>query len=423
MNPVKKFSPEEIVYTLENGLRVHLEPRQNYHQMAAMITVDFGARDRDFNWQGQDIHQPAGIAHFLEHRIFKQSDYDAFTKLSAYGADTNAFTSQARTTYYFNSLADNQEALNELLSFTQEVFLTEEDVARESHIIMQEADQYADDPDGQLYRGLMAQLYPQDALADEIVGDHASLTAISMADIQTAFDAFYQPQNMDIYIAGAFDVEKTKATIAASLAGQRPFQEVATRLPIKHHESDEEPLFIDIPTNRNKVALGMRWDNKGVLATGKEALREILAVSLALDLVFGEFSSTYMDWYNNGLIDDNFAVDMEWERGFAFISVVGDTGEVDEFVGEIKRVLADLPNQFEVVKESFQYAKLDALSRAIQRLNFLEGVVTHFEGQTFAESTIADDIKILRELTVDDVANILAQGPQNKIVEIVAQAN
>lgn len=423
MNPVKKFSPEEIVYTLPNGLRVHLEPRQNYHQMAAMITVDFGAQDRDFTWQGQEVHQPSGIAHFLEHRLFKQADYDAFTKLSGFGADTNAFTSQARTTYYFNSLADNQDALTELLSFTQEVYLTPEDVVREAQIIMQEADQYADDPDGQLYRGLMAQLYPQNALADEIVGDHASLNAITMADLQTAFDAFYQPQNMDIYIAGAFDVEKTKATIATSLAGQRPLQEVAVRLPKAYVASDEETLVVDIPTNRNKIALGMRWDNEGTLATGKDALREILAVSLALDLVFGEFSPTYMDWYNNGLIDDNFAVDMEWERGFAFISVVGDTGEIDEFTSEIKTVLGDLPAHFDKVKESFEYARMDALSRAIQRLNFLEGVVTHFEGQTFAESTIADDIKILRDLTVDDVTEILSNGPQNKIVEIVAYAN
>lgn len=423
MNPVKKFSPEEIVYTLPNGLRVHLEPRQNYHQMAAMITVDFGARDRDFTWQGQEMHQPAGIAHFLEHRIFTQEDHDAFTKLSGFGADTNAFTSQARTTYYFNSLANNQAALDELLTFTQEIFLTEEDVKRESNIIMQEADQYADDPDGQLYRGLMAQLYPNDALADEIVGDHESLTEISMADLTIAFNAFYQPQNMDIYIAGSFDVELTKQTIANSLAGQRPHQAMATRLPITYSPSDESPLFIDIPTNRNKVALGMRWDNEGVLATGKDALREILAVSLALDLVFGEFSPTYMDWYNNGLIDDNFAVDMEWERGFAFISVVGDTGEVADFVSEIKTVLSDLPAHFAAVKESFNYAKMDALSRAIQRLNFLEGVVTHFEGQTFAESTIADDIEILRNLRVEDVTEILADGPRNKIVEIIAHAN
>ncbi|AIG65734.1 EF-P 5-aminopentanol modification-associated protein YfmH [Weissella tructae] len=423
MNPVKKFSPEEIVYTLPNGLRVHLEPRQNYHQMAAMITVDFGARDRDFTWENEDIHQPAGIAHFLEHRIFKQADHDAFTKLSALGADTNAFTSQARTTYYFNSLANNQDALTELLTFTQEVFLTEEDVAREAQIIMQEADQYADDPDGQLYRGLMAQLYPQDALADEIVGDHDSLTAITVQDLELAFNAFYQPENMDIYIAGAFDVAQTKATIAASLAGQRPKQKQATRLPISYRPSDERPLLIDIPTNRNKVALGMRWDNGGNLATGKDALREILAVSLALDLVFGEFSPTYMDWYNDGLIDDNFAVDMEWERGFAFISVVGDTGDVPEFVTQIKSVLGNLPEQFAALTDAFQYAKMDALSRAIQRLNFLEGVVTHFEGQTFAESTIADDIQILRELTISDVAEILEKGPQNTMVEIIAHAN
>ena len=52
-----------------------------------------------------------------------------------------------------------------------------------------------------------------------------------------------------------------------------------------------------------------------------EALRIAIAGSLAVDLVFGEFSPTYMMWYDSGMIDDTFSAEFDWEQGVAFLTI------------------------------------------------------------------------------------------------------
>ena len=131
----QKFLPAERHLTLSNGLRVHLLPRPDFHQVVAMVTVDYGARDRLFMDQGKLVSQPAGVAHFVEHRLFAQPEYDAFSRLSELGANANAFTTQTRTSYYLSTTVGNQAALQELLTFTQEPYFDLATVQREQEII------------------------------------------------------------------------------------------------------------------------------------------------------------------------------------------------------------------------------------------------------------------------------------------------
>ena len=64
----------EVLYTtvLDNGLRVNLLPRKNFHKTYGLLTVNYGSIDNTFMPYGQDelIKVPDGIAHFLEHKMF-----------------------------------------------------------------------------------------------------------------------------------------------------------------------------------------------------------------------------------------------------------------------------------------------------------------------------------------------------------------
>ena len=103
---MRKFEyPElgEVLYQgrLSNGLRVLVAPRPGFSRKLAYFVTDFGAIHRNFRLEGQEIHAPAGIAHFLEHKMFELPDgRDVSAELAALGAVTNAFTSQfvGRTT-------------------------------------------------------------------------------------------------------------------------------------------------------------------------------------------------------------------------------------------------------------------------------------------------------------------------------------
>ena len=62
-----------ITTTLPNGLRLQVVPRPAYHKSYAIMTTDYGAIDTRFAPDGkQMVTYPAGIAHFLEHKLFEK---------------------------------------------------------------------------------------------------------------------------------------------------------------------------------------------------------------------------------------------------------------------------------------------------------------------------------------------------------------
>ena len=55
---------------LPNGLTVLVVPRPGFTRKLAYFVTDFGSVHTDFELEGKNIHVPAGIAHFLEHKMF-----------------------------------------------------------------------------------------------------------------------------------------------------------------------------------------------------------------------------------------------------------------------------------------------------------------------------------------------------------------
>ena len=417
----QKFLPAERHLTLSNGLRVHLLPRPDFHQVVAMVTVDYGARDRLFMDKGKLVSQPAGVAHFVEHRLFAQPDYDAFSRLSELGANANAFTTQTRTSYYLSTTVGNQAALQELLTFTQEPYFDLATVQREQEIITQEIDMYEDDINSKLYRLILARLYPDDPLGQDIAGTVESVHQITTEQLQLAFSSFYQPDNMDVVVTGAFDEAKLLSLIENSPAGQRVGAKSVTKLVPELKPVITTPLEVPLNVVRNKVVLGQRWELDFAKLSRRDILRVTIIGSLAIDLVFGEFSPTYMTWYNDGLIDDNFSADFDAERHFAYLTIAAETAEPERVIAAVSQVLNDLTAQVSQLKTSFKLVKNDALSRLINKLNQLEETAIRFEGQTFDEATLQDEIAILQALTVNDMITVLTQTAVSPVASIIAR--
>lgn len=102
----KQHYPEldETLYreTLENGLTVLVVPRKGFTKKLAYFVTDFGSIHTDFRLDGKEYHAPAGVAHYLEHKMFDlPGDRDVSAEFAALGASTNAFTSYDMTAYYF----------------------------------------------------------------------------------------------------------------------------------------------------------------------------------------------------------------------------------------------------------------------------------------------------------------------------------
>ena len=85
----------ESVYreTLPNGLQIYVVPRSGFAKKYAFFATRYGGMDTRFLLDGQWLDTPAGIAHYLEHKMFDTKEGNALQELATNGAEPNAFTS------------------------------------------------------------------------------------------------------------------------------------------------------------------------------------------------------------------------------------------------------------------------------------------------------------------------------------------
>ena len=100
---------------LENGLNVFVFPKPDFQKGYAFFATNYGGMDMRFCLDGEWHNTPAGVAHYLEHKMFDTEEGNALQDLAANGASPNAFTSNDITGYYFDSTEKFEENLRILL--------------------------------------------------------------------------------------------------------------------------------------------------------------------------------------------------------------------------------------------------------------------------------------------------------------------
>ena len=189
---------DEIIYEgkHKSGLRVYVFPKEMGTSYAAFATK-FGSVDCRFKTDGREVVLPDGVAHFLEHKMFENSDgRDTFELYAKTGASANAYTSNNRTVYLFSAADNVCESLEILLSFVTDPYFTKETIAKEQGIIGQEIKMYDDNPDWQLYFGMLEGLYADNPVKIDIAGTVETIAEITPDTLFDAYNTFYNLDNM-----------------------------------------------------------------------------------------------------------------------------------------------------------------------------------------------------------------------------------
>lgn len=191
--------------TLPNGLKIFIVPKPQHRKKYAFFATRYGGMDMQFIRNGEKCDTPAGIAHYLEHKMFDTKDGNALQVLSQNGAEPNAFTSNAMTGYYFDCTEHFEENLRILLSFVSVPYFTDESVEKERGIIGQEIRMVEDSPDWQVYERLLACLYRSSPARVPIAGTVESIAGITAETLYDCHHAFYCPSNMALCVVGNVD--------------------------------------------------------------------------------------------------------------------------------------------------------------------------------------------------------------------------
>ena len=212
---------------LPSGLTVLVRPMPGYSGTHVIYATRFGSIDRDFRLDDKEVHLPAGVAHFLEHKMFEDQDGDAFAKFAKTGANANAFTAFDRTCYLFTATEQLDESLDVLLEMVGKPYFTQQTIDKEQGIIGQEIKMYDDSADWRLITGLCECLYHSHPIRSDIAGTCESIATITPEMLYDCCKAFYAPNNMVLAAAGNTTMEQILAACERNgLMEPRPAERV-----------------------------------------------------------------------------------------------------------------------------------------------------------------------------------------------------
>ena len=292
---------EEI---LPNGLRLRVIPKPGFAKTFAIFVTDYGSMDRNALVDGVPMQAPAGVAHYLEHKMFDLPDCNVMQEFTRTGASPNAFTSYGVTAYYFDCTEAFDENLRLLLRYVSTPYFTEESVEKERGIIGQEIQMYQDNPGSRLMENLHQAMYETHPIREAILGTHESIARITPQVLYACHKAFYQPSNMLLIAIGDIDPEQVAA------ACREVLPESAGGAVQKDY-GPAEPLTVKTHRVQAAMEVAMPMFAAGFKCTppqrGEDSLRAMLLGSLAADVLAGESSDLYTRLYRDSLIDSSFS--------------------------------------------------------------------------------------------------------------------
>ena len=405
----KKLYPrigEEVIWvTLDNGLPVCIVPKKGFSRKYALFATRYGGMDMRFRLNGQWLDTPAGIAHYLEHKMFDTEEGNALQELAKNGAEPNAFTSNAITCYYFDATEKFYESLEILLSFVSVPYFTDESVQKEQGIIAQEIGMIEDNPEWQVYKQLMQSLYHTSPARTPVAGSVESIRKITAQTLYDCHRAFYTPANMCLVVVG--DVEPQQVLDIARRMLPKDSGEL-----IERDYGAEEPTEAAQAYAEERMEVSMPSFLVGFKCPpqhgGEEQHRFAAIGELACDVLMGESSPLYARLYSQGLINGSFGAAFDILPGAAYAYAGGDSKDpkavAEAILAEAQRLVR------EGVDEDYYKRIVNAnFGAALRELNSFESIAVsmaegRFQGydpyrfpEIYDSITAADVLAFLRE--------------------------
>ncbi|MCL2368517.1 MAG: insulinase family protein [Oscillospiraceae bacterium] len=395
----------ETLYTdkLENGLTVYVIPKPGYEKKYAFFATSYGGADRRFQSDGAWQDTPAGIAHFLEHKLFDTKDGNALADLAAGGAQPNAFTSAELTAYYFECTDGFEDNLKTLLSFVSEPYFTAESVAKEQGIIGQEIGMIEDSPGHVVYYNLLRGLYDTHPVRDMISGTVESISEITADTLYNLHRAFYRPSNMVLCAVGDIDPERVREMAETILP--KEFSEP----PVKDYGPEDTAPVIqtrteaEMPVSQPMFLTGTRVPPS---EKGRAYLRQDLMGYLATQYLAGKSSPLYIRLYADGLIAGDFSCGFLGGRSYALTEFGGESKDPDRVLTEIQaEVAATLTAGMDQTR--FTRLKKALSGKLIRSLDSVENLCYEQTESHFHGTSALDRLEILRDITADEVLEFI----------------
>ena len=400
---------DETLYreTLPNGLEIAVAPRRGFARKIAYFVTNYGSIHTEFTLDGKKCTVPAGVAHYLEHKMFElPGGRDVTGEFAALGAAVNAFTSYDMTAYYFACTRNFEAALELLLEFVSTPYFTQESVERERGIIQQEIDMNLDSPDSVIFDRLMEIMYENHPVRVPILGTGDSIREITPEILETCHRAFYHPGNMLLCVVG--DVEPE--AVAAAARKILPDSPRPDARRICHWQEAPVPVSRLTQCTMEVAMPTFSMAFKCIPAPpGEAAIRQEMVADLAAEALFGESSALYLRLYEQGLIDSSFGGGFETVDGCAMLLCSGDSDDPravrEAILEQAEKIAAEgLP------EKAFLRMKRSALGRRIRGLDSFDSTCFRLCAYHFSDFDYFRFPEVYRGISAEEICDFLRRA-------------
>ena len=407
VSPLLKESLYE--FTHKSGLRVRLIPKPGFLKKYAAVTVAFGSLHTKFVLpeSGETVTVPEGAAHFLEHKLFEQPDFNVSDRFSALGANVNAGTGFNYTNYYFKTIQNFEECLRLLLHFVFHPHITEESVEREKGIICREITMYEESPDYVVSMNLFRAMYLKNPVRNEIAGTEHSVAAMTKDDLLTCYHAFYRPCNMMLTVSGDITLADLRRVIEECdiPAGcGRPAMPLLDGEPrTVTAERAETYMEVAAPV----FCIGFKDNETAALRREELYIRE-RAGSILREMLFGRASDYFEKLYRSGKISQSFYTDYDIEREYALLCIGGDTLHPEEVLAETEALISQVRKKG-LSQTDFERINRSDIGDLIGQFNSPEAIGRFFASAGLMDCFGFDYFDACVKITMEDVRRVFEE--------------
>lgn len=184
-------------HALSNGLRIIHLPQKSTQISYCGVIVNTGSRD--------ELSDNFGMAHFVEHMIFKGTEkrkaIQIINRLEDVGAELNAYTTKEETVVYAAFLNKYVERSIELISdlIFHSIFPPDE-IEKEIEVIKDEIESYNDSPAELIFDDFEELIFHSNAMSHNVLGSKENLDKFTSDKTKNFYRQFYLPQNMVFFL-------------------------------------------------------------------------------------------------------------------------------------------------------------------------------------------------------------------------------
>jgi predicted Zn-dependent peptidase len=401
----QRLNESYLTAKLPSGLTVYYYPMKGYASAMAVYAARYGSVDITFKTANDKdfVTVPAGIAHYLEHKLFENADGSDAAKLFAQtGANCNAATGFGKTDYYFSCSREFYKNLAILLDFVQSPYFTPASVEKERGIIEQEISMYDDSPYWRSFINCLESVYVNNPVRINIAGTAQSIAQIDADLLYRCYNTFYNPHNMCLAVAGDLHLDRILDMCETSVTPKAD-PGLQTSVP-------DEPYAVGKKLVRQSMSCAMPLFNIGFKQpglTGKESAIQSVVFNIALETALGSTSLFYDKAVKSGLFSDNdYHVGVLSGRGFFLPMVEGEAVEPEKVLDAVKNTLLQVRERGADETE-FENVRKKTYGQLIKQLTTVHGAAAALQEAFLEDRTVYDLLDCTADMTAADVSAAL----------------